>query len=186
MNRKIVLPSMLVAALFTTTYLALAGAPVPRAEAAGEAPGALHVLDRGGQPVGLCPLEHTDVKAEISGPLARVTVTQRFTNPSDATVEAVYTFPLPSAAAVDRMTMRVGDRVVSGKIKPREEARAIYDAARNAGQVASLLDQERPNVFTQSVANITPGARVEIEISYVETLAYDDGSYRFVFPMVVG
>jgi Ca-activated chloride channel family protein len=186
MTRKLLLPSMLVAATCATTYLALAGAPVARADAAGEAPGALHVLDRAGRPAGLCPLEHTDVKAEISGPLSRVTVTQRFSNPSDATVEAVYTFPLPSGAAVDRMTMRVGDRVVSGKIKPREEARAIYDAARNAGQVASLLDQERPNVFTQSVANITPGARVEIEISYVETLAYEDGSYTFVFPMVVG
>ncbi|MGH9798730.1 MAG: VIT and vWA domain-containing protein, partial [Blastocatellia bacterium] len=80
----------------------------------------------------------------------------------------------------------IGDRTVKGKIKRREEARAIYEAAREAGQVASLLDQERPNIFTQSVANITPGATVKVTISYVEALKYEDGAYEFVFPMVVG
>jgi Ca-activated chloride channel family protein len=84
------------------------------------------------------------------------------------------------------MTMIVGDRKVRGTIKQREEARAIYEAARDSGRVASLLDQERPNIFTQSVANILPGAEVKIEISYVETMKYEDGSYEFVFPMVVG
>jgi Ca-activated chloride channel homolog len=133
-----------------------------------------------------CPLKHTDVKAEISGFLSRVVVTQEFENPFKDKIEAVYTFPLPQNAAVDDMTMRVGDRTVRGRIKRREEARAIYDAARAAGNVASLLDQERPNIFTQSVANIMPGEKVIVTISYVETLKYEDGSYEFVFPMVVG
>ena len=133
-----------------------------------------------------CPLKHTDVKAEISGFLSRVIVTQEFENPFKDKIEAVYTFPLPQNAAVDDMTMRVGDRTVRGRIKRREEARAIYTAARQAGNVASLLDQERPNIFTQSVANILPGERVTVTISYVETLKYEDGSYEFVFPMVVG
>jgi Ca-activated chloride channel family protein len=135
---------------------------------------------------GVCPLEHTDVKAEVSGALARVTVTQRFVNPYKDKIEAVYTFPLPQNAAVDDMTMVVGSRTVRGKIKRREEARALYEAARAAGHVASLLDQERPNIFTQSVANIMPGEQVRITISYVETLKYEDGRYQFVFPMVVG
>ena len=133
-----------------------------------------------------CPLKHTDVKAEISGALGRVTVTQEFQNPFQVKIEAVYTFPLPAAAAVDDMTMLIGDRTIRAKIKRREEARAIYDAARQAGQVAGLLDQERPNIFTQSVTNIMPGAKVKIAISYVETLPYEGGEYRFVFPMVVG
>ncbi|HLG15195.1 MAG TPA: VIT and VWA domain-containing protein [Blastocatellia bacterium] len=148
--------------------------------------GSLQIINPEGQVAGLCPLKHTDVKAEISGFLARVIVTQEFENPSAEKIEAVYTFPLPQNAAVDDMTMRVGDRTVRGRIKRREEARAIYDAARAAGNVASLLDQERPNIFTQSVANIMPGERVTITISYVETLSYEDGTYSFVFPMVVG
>jgi Ca-activated chloride channel family protein len=86
---------------------------------------------------------------------------------------------------VDDMTMLVGDRTVRGLIKPREEARKIYDDARRAGQVAGLLDQERPNIFTQSVANIMPGAKVKIVISYVEAMPYEAGSYEFNFPMVV-
>ena len=135
---------------------------------------------------GVCPLKHTDVKAELTGFLARVTVTQEFTNPFQDKIEAVYTFPLSQNAAVDNMTMLVGTRVVRGKIKRREEARAIYEAARAAGHVASLLDQERPNIFTQSVANIMPGERVKITISYVETLKYEEGVYEFSFPMVVG
>jgi Ca-activated chloride channel family protein len=148
--------------------------------------GSLRILSPEGEVAGLCPLKHTDVKAEISGFIARVVVTQDFENPFDEKIEAVYTFPLPQNAAVDDMTMRVGDRTVRGKIKRREEARAVYEAARAAGHVASLLDQERPNIFTQSVANIMPGEKVRVTISYVETLKYEDGSYEFVFPMVVG
>lgn len=148
--------------------------------------GSLQVLSPEGNVALQCPLKHTDVKAEISGFLSRVVVTQEFENPFKDKIEAVYTFPLPHSAAVDDMTMRVGERTVRGHIKRREEARAVYEAARNAGQVASLLDQERANIFTQSVANISPGEKVIITISYVETLKYENGAYEFVFPMVVG
>jgi Ca-activated chloride channel family protein len=133
-----------------------------------------------------CPLKHTDVKAEISGFVARVQVTQEFVNPTNEKIEAVYKFPLPPESAVDSMTMLVGDRKIIGKIKRREEARQIYEDARSRGQLASLLDQERPNIFTQSVANIAPGQAVKIVIAYVEPLKYEDASYQFTFPMVVG
>ncbi|HEY3102396.1 MAG TPA: VIT and VWA domain-containing protein [Pyrinomonadaceae bacterium] len=148
--------------------------------------GTLQVVDPNGQARAICPLKHTDVKAQISGFLSRVTVTQEFENPFKEKIEAVYTFPLPQNAAVDDMTMLVGDRTVRGKMLRREEAQAVYEAAKNNGQTASLLEQERPNIFTQSVANILPGEQIKITISYVETLKYEDGSYEFVFPMVVG
>ena len=147
--------------------------------------GSLTVVGADGKPKSQCPLTHTAVKAEISGFLSRVVVTQKFENPFKEKIEAVYVFPLPQNAAVDDMTMLVGDRVVRGKILPREQAQAVYEAAKASGQVASLLDQERPNIFTQSVANILPGEKIEITISYVETLKYDNGAYEFVFPMVV-
>ncbi|MEO8659955.1 MAG: VIT and VWA domain-containing protein [Bryobacteraceae bacterium] len=168
--------SSLAAASILTLSGALIAAPIPPTS------GSLARLD--GQ--GLCPLKHTDVNAEISGFLARVTVTQEFENPYGETIEAVYAFPLPADSAVDDMTMLIGDRTVKAVIKPREEAQRIYDAARNHGQAAALLDQERPNLFTQSVANILPGSKVKIVISYVETLKYDEGSYEFTFPTVVG
>jgi Ca-activated chloride channel family protein len=152
----------------------------------GETQGSLQVVDPNGKPKAVCPLKHTDVKAEISGFLARAVVTQEFENPFKEKIEAVYTFPLPQNAAVDDMTMLVGDRTVRGKILRREEAQAVYEAAKSNGQTASLLNQERPNIFTQSVANILPGEQIKITISYVETLKYEDGSYEFVFPMVVG
>src|SRR5438309_8087966 len=147
--------------------------------------GSLQVVDPTGKPKAVCPLKHTDVKAQISGFLSRVTINQEFENPFKEKIEAVYTFPLPQNAAVDDMTMIVGDRTVRGKILRREEAEAVYEAARTSGQTASLLNQERPNIFTQSVANILPGEQIKITISYVETLKYEDGSYEFVFPMVV-
>ncbi len=148
--------------------------------------GELTILDKEGKLSGMCPLKHTDVKADISGFLVRATVTQEFENTADHKIEAVYTFPLPQNSAVDDMTMLVGGRTVKGKIKKREEAKQIYEDARRNGNVASLLDQERPNIFTQSVTNIMPGEKVKIVISYVETLKYEDGNYEFVFPMVVG
>ncbi|MHC4985854.1 MAG: VIT domain-containing protein, partial [Planctomycetota bacterium] len=149
-------------------------------------PGQLKAMDAEGNTVGLCPLKHTDVQATVTGLLARVTVTQEFHNPFEDKIEAVYTFPLTASAASDDMTMTVGDRVIRGQIKEREEARQIYEEAREAGHVASLLDQERPNIFTQAVANIEPGKAVTITISYTELLDYEDGEVSFVFPMVVG
>jgi len=147
--------------------------------------GALRVKSAGGEAVE-CPLKHTDVKADISGFIARVTVTQTFTNPYDEPIEAVYVFPLPHTSAVDAMTMVIGDRRVVGQIKRRAEAREIYEQALAQGLTASLLEQERPNIFTQSVGNIKPKGEINIEISYVDVLAYDMGVYEFHFPMVVG
>jgi Ca-activated chloride channel family protein len=132
-----------------------------------------------------CPLRHTSVKADIAGMVARVNVTQEFHNDSATKVEAVYTFPLPHDAAVDRMTMTIGSRVIEGKVHKKEEAQALYNAAREQGRTAALLDQHRPNIFTQSLANLEPGADVRIDISYVETLRYEAGKFEFVFPMVV-
>ena len=147
--------------------------------------GSLQVLDANGRPAGQCPLKHTDVKTEISGFLARTVVTQQFDNPFADKIEAVYTFPLPPAAAVDDMTIVVGNRTVQGQIMRREDAQATYDAARSRGQVAALLNQQRPNVFTQAVASILPGQKINVTISYVETLKYDEGAYEWAFPMVV-
>jgi Ca-activated chloride channel family protein len=147
--------------------------------------GALRIVDEDASVVE-CPLTHTDVAADISGFIARVKVTQMFVNPTDEKIEAVYVFPLPNEAAVDDMTMVIGERRIVGLIKRRDDARAIYQQAIAAGQTAALLEQERPNIFTQSVGNIEPGQEVRIEISYVDVLKYDMGTYEFHFPMVVG
>jgi Ca-activated chloride channel family protein len=177
---------LMLSVLALPVIIALYAPPTTVSAQTGDTPGALTVLDAKGKPKLVCPLKHTDVKAEISGFISRVVVTQHFENPFPEKIEAVYTFPLPQNAAVDDMTMIVGNRTVRGKILRREEAQAAYEAAKANGQVASLLDQERPNIFTQSVANILPGEQVKITISYVETLSYVNGAYEFVFPMVVG
>ena len=147
--------------------------------------GALRIVQKDGGIVE-CPLKHTDVQADIAGFVARVKVTQTFHNPTKEKIEAVYVFPLPHESAVDDMTMVIGERKITGVIKRRAEARSIYEQALLAGQTAALLEQERPNIFTQSVGNIEPGQEVRIEISYVDVLRYDMGTYEFAFPMVVG
>ena len=148
--------------------------------------GGMRVLGEDGKPVMELPLKHTSVSASISGYITRVDVKQTFQNPFKDKIEAVYVFPLPNRAAIDAMTMKIGDRVIIGEIKRREEAKQIYEKAKAAGHVAALLEQERPNIFTQSVANIEPGKEIEVTISYVEELKYEHGHYQFVFPMVVG
>ncbi len=152
----------------------------------GQDSGSLNVFGKDGKSQGKCPLKHTSVSAKISGYVSRVTVKQQFHNPFKEKIEAVYTFPLSESGAVDEMLMKVGNRTIHGTIKKREEARQIYEAARDRGQTASLLDQERTNIFTQSVANIKPGEDIEITINYVDLLPYEAGSYSFAFPMVVG
>ena len=132
------------------------------------------------------PLKHTDVKGQISGYIATVEVTQQFHNPYDEKIEAVYVFPLPQNAAINEFIMVIGERKIRGIIRERQEAEKIYQQARAQGYVASLLTQERPNIFTQKVANIEPGKQIDVNIKYFNTLAYVDGWYEFVFPMVVG
>jgi hypothetical protein len=152
--------------------------------------GALDALDDDGNTLGPCPLQHTDVQVEISGLFARTVVEQTYANPYPRTIEAVYTFPLSHRAAVDRMTMIVrgpsGEKIVEGEVKERSIARAMYEEARESGYVASLLEQERPNIFTQSVANIEPGATVKVRIATIELAQRRNGVAEYVFPMVVG
>lgn len=175
--------------LLASLLLLLAASSAPAAADRGEPrtdPAGLQARGPDGEPLGDCPLEHTDVEVEISGFVARVRVTQLFSNPFSDPIEAVYTFPLSHRAAVDAMWIRTGDREIRGEIERREEARRRYQEALQRGQVAALLDQERPNVFTQSIANLMPGAQIEVEIHYVETLEYEDGTFEFSFPTVVG
>ncbi len=132
------------------------------------------------------PLRHTAVDAQVAGAVASVKVTQHFVNPSSGPIEAVYVFPLPHRAAVYGMTITVGNRRIRAVVKERRKARAVYLRARAAGKTAALLEQERPNIFTQSVANIMPGEQIRVELKYVEDLLPDGARYEFVFPMVVG
>ena len=132
------------------------------------------------------PLVRTAVDASISGLVAEVEVTQVFGNPFPEPIEAQYLFPLPDEAAVDDMILVVGDRRVLGEIHRREEARRIYEEAREQGKTAALLDQERPNLFTQRVANILPGESVTVTLHFVDPLSYEKSGYEWVFPLTVG
>ncbi len=132
------------------------------------------------------PLLHTSVNGDIEGFTARVSVQQTYVNSCDSTIEALYTFPLPENAAVDSMIMEIGDKRIKGVIKERQEARALYEEAKSQGKTTSLLEQQRPNIFTQSVANILPGDTIIIMISYLQQLKYKNGAFLFNFPMVVG
>jgi Ca-activated chloride channel family protein len=148
--------------------------------------GSLQVVEAEGKTRGFAPLAQTDVKAEISGFLTRVTIVQTFQNPFAEKIEAVYLFPLPNDAAVDDMTIQIGERTIRSRIMERAKAQETYDKAKQEGKTAALLEQQRPNIFTQSVANIPPNAEIKVVISYVETLKYADGVYEFMFPMTVG
>lgn len=135
------------------------------------------------------PTLKTDVRISVTGLIARATVTQEFTNPSlekEAWAEGIYVFPLPETAAVDHLRMKVGERMIEGQIKERGEAKKVYEQAKQEGKRASLVEQERPNMFTTSVANIAPGDRITVEIEYQETVRYDQGTFSLRFPMVVG
>lgn len=131
------------------------------------------------------PMLKTDVAMQVSGMLARVAVSQRFRNPGSEWVEGTYVFPLPEGAAVDRMRLRIGERLIEGEIRERGAARKAYEVARRAGKKASLLSQERPNIFTTAVANIAPGETVQVEIEYQQTIPYSQGQFRLRFPLVV-
>jgi Ca-activated chloride channel family protein len=127
-----------------------------------------------------------DVDLTVSGPTIRARVTQIFRNPTQSWVEATYVYPLPAGSAVDTLKMVVGDRVIVGDIKERQQARIIYEQARQNGQKAALTEQERPNIFTNSVANIGPGETVLVQIEYQEPVHQSGNEFSLRVPLVVG
>src|SRR5690606_31450835 len=115
------------------------------------------------------PLAHTQARADIAGAISAVRITQQFHNPYSSKIEAVYVFPLPQDGAVTEFVMRIGERQIRGIIREREEAERLYAEAKSQGYVASLMTQERPNIFTQKVANIEPGKQIDVDITYFHT-----------------
>ncbi len=130
-------------------------------------------------------LLNTDVDMNISGLVARVSVRQEFRNTSQDWVEGVYVFPLPDKAAVDHMRLFIGDRFIEGEIQEKERAKKTYEKAKQAGQKASLVEQQRANLFTTSVANIAPGELVVVEVEYLEDIRYEEGQFSIRFPMTL-
>jgi Ca-activated chloride channel family protein len=133
----------------------------------------------------VAPKVATEVAIEVHGMVARTRVTQVFHNPAAEFVEGIYVFPLPEKAAVDRMRMRIGERMIEGQVQEKEAARRTYERAKAEGRKAALVEQQRPNLFTNAVAHIGPDERIEIRIEYQQSLAYDDGRYRLRFPLAV-
>ncbi|CAN5832396.1 hypothetical protein BH11MYX3_BH11MYX3_22260 [soil metagenome] len=162
----------------------VAGAGVARASGTGRAMGMYPTI--AGAPAA-APLPMLDSKVEITirGPLVECVVTQKFINRGDHAIEATYIFPLPSDAAVSAMSIKTGTRTIKAAIERREDAQRRYEAAVNAGVSAAVTDQERPDVFTQTVAAIPPKGAVEIVLRYDSLARYADGSWQLALPMVV-
>ncbi len=132
------------------------------------------------------PLKGTSAEVDIAGVIARVKVTQVYKNEGQRPLEAIYIFPGSTRAAVHGMKMTIGERTITAKIEKRADARQQYEDAKQAGKTASLLEQQRPNVFQMNVANILPGDEIKVELVYTELLVPENGIYEFVYPTVVG
>ena len=132
------------------------------------------------------PLQSTSVQVDIAGVIADVKVTQIYKNEGKKALEALYVFPASTRAAVYGMKMTLGERTITAQIREREAARREYEEAREAGKSASLLEEQRPNVFQMNVANILPGDVIKVEMSYTEFLSPTGGVYEFIYPTVVG
>jgi len=142
---------------------------------------------QGSQPgVDALPLKSTRADVTVSGVIADVRVTQTYRNEGATPIEARYVFPASTRAAVYAMRLRVGDRVVDAEVREKQQAKREYDAAKQAGKSAALLEQQRPNVFSMAIANVMPNDEIAVDLRYTETIVPDEGTYRFVFPTVVG
>ena len=131
------------------------------------------------------PLLESDVEMQVNGLINRVTVKQVFKNETDQWINTRYLFPLPDKSAVDHLRLKVGERIIEGVIKPKEQAEKVYKKALQSGKKASLLSQQRSNIFTTQVANIAPHETITVEIEYQESILYRDGQFSLHFPMTI-
>lgn len=169
---------MLLVAATATAAHANSGQPVPGPH------GAALLLQTDSGPVA-APVQSTRVTMQVNGHLVRTRVAQTFKNPTGQWLHALYRFPLADSSAVDGLTMRVGDELIKGEIRPRQVARKQYEQARRQGKRASLVTQTQPNDFSARVANIAPGGQVQVEITFQQALALNDKGWTLRFPTVV-
>jgi Ca-activated chloride channel family protein len=174
----------LLAVMALAAFIGSAGAAMPFVSPGDMTSGSLLLKSRDGKYLE-APRLGADYAVTISGPTGRTVLTQRFSNPADGWVEGVYVFPLPESAAVDTLKIVSGNRVIVGEVKEKQEAKVIYEQAKAAGQTASLLEQERPNIFTNSVANIGPHDTVVVQIEYQEAIHQSNGISSLRLPLVV-
>jgi Ca-activated chloride channel family protein len=175
-------------ALFSILIMAIVWAQPGIASAEGPTPNNMQtgsLLMRMSEGYVTATLLNTDVNIDVNGLVARISVMQEFENDGQEWVEGVYVFPLPDEAAVDHMRMYIGERFIEGEIREKEQARKEYEAAKTAGKKTSLVEQQRANLFTTSVANIGPGEKVIIEIEYLENLRFDGGTFSLRYPMTL-
>ena len=176
--------AVLVAASFYG-YCGTAYATITAGEAA-EPLSPYFFVEGGDSGVDRLPLKKTGAKVRLNGFIASVQLSQVYRNEGNQPINATYIFPGSTRAAVNGMTMTIGERRIVAKIKEREEAKQVFNTAKKAGKSASLLSQKRPNVFSMAVANIMPGEQVTVALAYTEILTAEDGVYEFVYPGVVG
>ncbi|MCG7895040.1 MAG: marine proteobacterial sortase target protein [Candidatus Thiodiazotropha taylori] len=151
----------------------------------GETAAGLQLRSLNGHRIEMAPLLNTRVEIDVAGMLAWVKVEQVFSNPSQHWMEGNYQFPLAEGSAVERMRMEIGDRRIEGVIEEKAAAKRIFKQAREAGKKASLLSQQRPNIFTLSATNIAPGEQVRVTIEFQQTVHYSGEEFELRFPMVV-
>jgi Ca-activated chloride channel family protein len=182
---KAILSGVATSVLLALATLALAGAA--RAQTGPNDAKTGTLLFRAGPEGGFVPAPkvETDVAIHVTGIVARTRVAQTFHNPGAEAVEGLYVFPLPDNAAIDRLWLRIGSRVIEGQVREKAEAQRVYSQAKREGRKASLVEQQRPNLFTNAVANIGPGEQVRVLIEYQQALQYDNGEYRLRFPLAV-
>ncbi len=187
------LPSLLLGALLLLLLMVLSTAParaIPQ-EGSGEPDingvesGQLLLLDRAGGSVSPALIHASKVHFDISGMIATVSVEQSFRNDTDRWMEGVYAFPLPDNAAVRYLEMVIGDRRIVGKVREKAEAKKIYQAAKKAGKKASLVEQQRPNLFTNRIANIGPGQEIIVRMEYVQEVSFNADTFSVRFPMTI-
>jgi len=185
------LVSAFILVVLSLMYPADAAARTMESDGAGISPskvreGSLLFKNQGTGAYSPAPQLKTEVRIEVTGMVAYATVIQEFENPEEEWLEGLYVFPLPEDSAVSQLTMDVGARVIEGVIKERTEAKRTYAAAKDEGRKVSLLEQERPNIFTISVANIGPHETIRVQLAFQQTVLFDNNVFSLRFPTVVG
>jgi Ca-activated chloride channel homolog len=187
MNMKLILSLSIAALVFIASSEGASGLEYRNTEEGEDKTLSPYFAVENGDPsIDSFPLKKTEVDASIVGVIAYVTVTQTYANVGEKPINAEYIFPASTRAAVHGMTMTIGQHVIKAKIKERQQAKKEFEAAKEEGKSASLLQQQRPNVFSMDIANVMPGDVVNIELCYSELLTPTDGIYEFVYPTVVG
>ena len=127
-----------------------------------------------------------DIKFEINvlGGIMELMIIQEYENVNKSAVECEYVFPVGMEMALHSLEIRIGEKVIRGKIEEKEEAELRYeDAVAEGHNPVKMEYREGMNdIVSMKIGKLTAGKSVQVRVGVAQKLEVSNHTYVIRLP----